>query len=130
MSRLRLIVAVVTTLLDEALILFLILWGLPRLGVDLPLYAMVIIGLLWTAFAVFLYISGTKALRRKPVTGLTDMTGSRGIVVKELRPEGMVKINGELWAARSIYGETIPKGERIVVENQAGLKLTVRKVAY
>ena len=64
------------------------------------------------------------------MTGLTDMTGARGIVVKELRPEGMVKINGELWAARSTDGETIQKGERIVVENQVGLKLTVRKVAY
>jgi len=127
MSRVRLIVAIVTTLLDEILIFVLILWGLPALGIALPVPLLVIIALLWTAFAVLLYISGTKALRRKPVSGYTDMTGTHGIVVRVLKPEGMAKIKGELWAAKSFDGEFIQKGEKITVESQSGLKLTVRK---
>ena len=127
MRRGRLIIAVVTTLLDEALVLVLILWGLPMLGVKLPLPILIIIGLLWTGFAVLMYIAGTKALRRKPVTGLSDMIDTKGKVAKILKPDGMVKINGELWAATSSDGETIQNGVDIIVESQNGLKLIVRK---
>ena len=55
------------------------------------------------------------------------MAGTRGIVVRALKPEGMVKLGSEFWVAKSIDGEFIQKGEKITVESQNGLKLTVRK---
>jgi membrane-bound ClpP family serine protease len=122
----RLIVAVVTTLLEEGVIIFLLVWGLPKLGLALPLLVIIGIGLLWTGFAVLMYVSGSRALRKKPTGGLTDMVGSTGTVVKTLSPAGMVKISGELWAAKSMQGN-VPIGEEVTVINQAGLTLFVRK---
>ena len=54
------------------------------------------------------------------------MVGLKGLVVKPLSPEGMVKINGELWEAQTT-GDVLRQGERVIVEGQDGLKLIVRK---
>jgi membrane-bound serine protease (ClpP class) len=124
----RLIIAVVTTLLDEAVLVFLLVWGLSKLGISLPVAVLVLIGILWTVFAVVLYVSGTKVLREKPMVGQTDMTGSNGKVIKDLTPEGMVKISGELWSARSTTGN-IHKDEKIEVTGQEGLTLVVKKAS-
>jgi len=122
----RLLIAVVTTILDEALVIFMLVWGLPKLGIKLPVTVLVAIGIVWTGFAVLLYVSGSKILRKKPLAGQTDMIGFQGRVVKDLSPAGMIKINGELWAARSAAGN-IRKNEEVEVESQDGLTLIVRK---
>jgi len=123
----RLVIAVITTLLDEAIIIMLILWGLPRLGINFPIPALVVIGVLWTGFAILLYLSGSKVLNKKPLSGLTDLIGFKGIAVTSISPKGMVRVNGELWEAISLDGN-IQKGENIIIEKQDGLKLNVRKV--
>lgn len=56
------------------------------------------------------------------------MTGSHGKVILPINPEGMVKIKGELWSAKS-DGEHIDKDEDIIVIGQDNLKLIVRKRA-
>ncbi|MBA7700729.1 hypothetical protein ES703_109452 [subsurface metagenome] len=53
--------------------------------------------------------------------------GSNGEVVKTLAPEGLVKIKGELWAAKSA-GRRIDTSEEITVVGQEGLKLIVQKM--
>jgi membrane-bound serine protease (ClpP class) len=127
MGRWRLTIAIITTFLDEALIIFLIIWGLPRLGVHLPVWVIGILVAFWTAFAVLMYIYGTKALRRKPVGGLTSMVDMKGIVIKTLKPDGQIKIKGEIWSAASVAGDSIPPGIEVTVVGQKGLKLTVRR---
>jgi membrane-bound ClpP family serine protease len=127
MMKWRLVIAVITTLLDEAIVIVLILWGLPRLGIYLPIPVLVGIGVLWTAFAILLYISGSKVLSKKPLSGLTDLIGFKGKAVTPISPKGMVRVNGELWEAISLEG-TIQKGENIIIEKQDRLKLTVRKI--
>ena len=64
---------------------------------------------------------------RKPRIGREGMIGESGRVIKELNPEGQVKIKGVLWKARAIENE-IFKGEKIEVVNMKGLKLMVRQV--
>jgi membrane protein implicated in regulation of membrane protease activity len=123
----RLIIAVITTLLDEAIVIVLILWGLPRFGIYLPVPILVIIGVLWTVISILLYIAGSKVLNKKPLSGLTDLIGFKGKAITPISPIGMVRVNGELWEAVSLEG-TIQKGENIIVEKQDGLQLTVRKV--
>jgi len=125
-NRGRLIIAIVTTLLDDILILVLLFLGLPYFGIQLPLGLVIGVALLWTAFAVFLYFKGGKILKQKPVSGLTDMVGIYGRVVRTIAPEGMVKIKGELWVARAEGGK-IETGEEIIVVGQDNLVVTVRK---
>ncbi len=126
MYRGRLTIAIVTTVLDDILILVLLFLGLPYFGIHLPLTLVIGIALVWTAFAVFLYFKGGEILKRKPLTGLTDMVGTYGKVVRNIAPEGMVKIKGELWVANA-NGDEIGKGEEITVVGQDNLILTVRK---
>lgn len=78
----------------------------------------VTLGAVW-AFAM------TKALqvRHRPVeVGPQLIAGSIG----EVRGEGLVFVNGELWQARTPSGEELRPGERVRVESLDGLVLTVR----
>lgn len=121
----RLILAIVSTLLEEAALVVIARFGLPRLGIELPLPALITVMALWLAYSVTIYRVGSRALRRKPVVGLPHMVGSKGKVVSPLAPEGLVRIRGELWVATSAGGEMKPDVQVIVVA-QDSLKLVVR----
>ena len=123
----RLILAIFSTLLEEAALVVIVLWGLPRLGIhNFPLAGLIALMVAWLALSVFTYQMGSRALRRKPVVGLPAMVGNKGKVVSPLAPEGLIKIKGELWVAKS-DGTRIDVGEEIIVVGQDGLKLMVRK---
>ncbi|GAF82790.1 unnamed protein product, partial [marine sediment metagenome] len=122
----RLIIAIVSTVLEEAALAVGVLWGLPKLDIHIPLWVLIIVMLAWGAYTIITYRMGSRALRRKPIAGLLDMAGSEGVVVSPLVPEGLVKVRGELWVAKSAAGE-IDAGEEITVVGQDGLKLIVRK---
>ncbi len=122
----RLIIAIVSTTLEEAALAAGVLWGLPKLGIHIPLWVLIIVMAAWGAYTVTTYRMGSRALRRKPVHGLTAMLGNEGKVVITLVPEGMVRIKGELWKAKSLSGR-IDTGEKVIVVGQDGLELTVRK---
>ncbi len=123
----RLIIAIISTTLEETALAVGVLWGLPRLGVHIPLWILIIVMATWCTYTVVTYRMGSRALRRKPIPGLLEMLGSEGRVVNPLVLEGMVRIRGELWVAQSTDGE-IETGEKIIVVGQDGLKLIVRKV--
>jgi membrane-bound ClpP family serine protease len=123
--RARLIFTIVSTLLEEAAILVIVLWGLPSIDIDIPWPGLVALMLAWLGWSVFTYRMGSRALRQKPFISLVDMAGSKGTVVSPLTPEGLVKIRGELWVAKSVTG-TIEAGQEVVVVAQDRLKLVVR----
>ena len=78
----------------------------------------VALGATW-AFA----ISKAVQVRHRPVAvGPQLIAGSVG----EVRGEGLVYVNGELWQARTSSGEALRQGERVRVESLDGLVLTVR----
>jgi len=121
----RLIYSIITSLLDEAIIVALIIWGLPKLGIHIPLWGIIFVAAAFVIWAVFCYIVGTQTLLKKPLAGMTDMIGTEGRVVTPLAPKGFVKIKGELWEATSENG-ALPAGTVVVVIEQAGLKIKVR----
>ena len=122
----RLILAIVSTLLEEAALVAIVFWGLPRFGIYIPLWGLVLLMIAWCAYNVYAYRIGSRALRRKPVAGLTVMVDSKGEVVSRLAPEGFVRIKGELWQATSV-DKNIKVGEEVTVVGQDGLKLVVTK---
>jgi membrane-bound serine protease (ClpP class) len=76
------------------------------------------LGALW-AFA----IGKAWQIRRRPVEmGPQTIAGTVG----EVRRDGLVFVNGELWQARAADGEELRPGERVRVESFDGLVLTVR----
>ncbi|MDY7230954.1 NfeD family protein [Hyalangium rubrum] len=61
-------------------------------------------------------------------TGVEAMVGQEAVVTESLAEPhgGTVRINGELWMARSLSGP-VAEGERVTVEQVDGLKLWVRR---
>ena len=121
----RLILAIISTLLEETAIAVIVLLGLPRLEIYIPLPGLIALMVLWLAYSVVTYRAGSRALRRKPVINI-PVIGSKGKVVGPLVPEGLVKIKSELWVASST-GKKLDVGSEVIVVEQDGLKLVVRK---
>ena len=124
--NIRLILAIFSTLLEEAALVVIVLLGLPRIGVHIPPAGLIALMVAWGAYSVFIYRVGSRALRQKPMVGLPHMVGSKGKAVNSLAPEGLVRIKGELWVAET-EDQNIDTGEQVTVVGQDGLKLVVRK---
>jgi membrane-bound ClpP family serine protease len=124
----RLVVAIVSTTLEEAVILAVYVWGLPMLDIKWPLWPLPLVMLGWIGFAVFSFQKGTKALERKVVVGLPSVIGCKGKVNKLLAPDGLVSIGGELWTAYAVEGE-IAEGEEVVVVEQDRTKVVVSRLS-
>jgi membrane-bound ClpP family serine protease len=122
----RLIWAIVSTVLEEAALAVIVLMGLPRLGINIPLAGLIALMVAWVVVSVIIYRMGSRALSKRPLTGLPGMVGSRGKVVSPLAPKGVIRIKGELWEAKSA-GRRIKVGEEVMVVGQDGLRLVVRK---
>jgi len=78
------------------------------------------------AFFVFVLGKGILAQSRRISFGAEALTGSRGVAVTDIAPEGMVQSSGEQWSARSDEGN-IRAGERVEVVGREGLCLLVRR---
>ncbi len=56
--------------------------------------------------------------------GLEGLEGQEGVAISVLDPEGMVRVKGQAWSARSLNGR-VPKGSPVQVIRVAGLVLEV-----
>lgn len=64
--------------------------------------------------------------RRRASVGVETLVGKRGVAVGELSPEGQVKVDGEIWRARS--DARCEPGAPVVVRSVEGLTLIVDPV--
>ena len=83
-----------------------------------------VIGVAVALGAVWVFaLSKAVQVRRSPVeVGPQLIAGAIG----EVRENGLVYVNGELWQARATGGRELRQGERVRVESLDGLVLTVR----
>ena len=116
---------IISGVFEQAAVAVVVLWGLPQIGINIPIWALVSVMVAMAAYAVFSHGKAVRALKTKPMAGLPDMVGTQGEVASALAPEGLVKIRGELWAAEAASGR-IMAGQPVTVVKQDGLKLTVR----
>lgn len=121
----RLILAIISTIMEEVALAIIVLVGLPELGINIPIAVLVLLMAVWAAIAVVSYRAGSRALKRQPAAGIESIIGGRGRVVKTLEPEGLVKIGGELWRAES-DGMQIAVGDEVIVIGRDGSRLIVR----
>lgn len=124
----RLILAMLSSLLEEAALVAFVLWGLPQLGIEMPLAGLIALMAVLGGYNVISYRMGSRALERKPVAGLPDMVGTKGKAVSRLAPRGLVRIKGELWEAAS-SNVNIDVGEEVIVVGQHGLRLVAAKIS-
>ena len=123
----RLILAIVTTTLEEVAIYSIWRWLLPEFDIRLPVAALIGIMVAWGVFSVSLFILTSRILKKQVPVGLPSMIGTRGRVATNLSPEGMVRIKGELWVATSPKGDIVA-GDEVEVTGEDGLRLVVSKV--
>lgn len=67
-----------------------------------------------------------KSLKKPPVVGDMELVGKRMVVVKDLKPKGLVKYKGELWTA--VSRTPTKKNEEVVVKSVKGNVLQVKKI--
>jgi membrane-bound ClpP family serine protease len=125
LTRARLILAVISTSLEEVAIWVIWRWLLPEFDIYLPLSVLTGVMVAWASFSIWLFIFTTRTLKRQVPVGLPSMVGSKGKVASPLAPVGMVRIKGELWGATSDEGH-VDIGEEVLVVGEDGLKLFVR----
>jgi membrane-bound ClpP family serine protease len=118
--NIRLIITVALSLADEIIVLAVVLVLLWWAGIKIPIWAIVIIALFFLGISFIIY----RTLRKNPELGFENMVSLSGVAVEPITRKGTVRINGELWFARS-KGEKIEAGAKIMVVEQTGLKLTV-----
>ena len=63
--------------------------------------------------------------RARPRIGAEALLGADGVAVDECRPDGRVRVHGEIW--RATCPEGVDAGERIVVTAVSGLTLQVHR---
>ena len=61
--------------------------------------------------------------RRSSAVGVEALVGRTAVAVRPLAPEGQVKLDGELWLARS--GVPVEQGSEVLVQRVEGLTLVV-----
>ena len=122
----RLILAILSTIVEEAALAVIVLIGLPKMNINIPVAGLIALMLAWLVISVLIYRAGSRALKIKPVTGLGTMVDTQGKVVIPLNPDGLVQIGGEYWQARAAQGK-IAAGDKVTVVAQKGGKLVVRR---
>ena len=77
---------------------------------------------------LFLFVVGVgvRALARRPLLGAAGLVGQTAVARGELRPEGQVVVQGELWRAVA-EGEPVPDGAPVKIVDVQGLTLKVVK---
>ena len=118
------IYSILTTVLQEAAVVALVLWLLPLLEVHVPLWGMAILMAAVAAWGLIGYRLTRNIVNQESVTPSSAMIGCEGIAVTPLEPEGVVRVRGELWKARTNHA-AIAKNEEIIVEEIDGLILYV-----
>jgi len=114
--------ATITDLLEEAALVAVVLWLLPRLGINIPLWGLILLMIALGAYSYMTYRLSKKALDKKPI--ISPDIGSKGRATTPLTPEGYVRISSERWKASSI-NSTIDTGGEVIVVGIEGMTLLV-----
>jgi len=120
--NIRLLLTIIISLIDDAIIILVLFFVLSQFGIEMPIWLIVTLVLIFSAITYVLY----RALRKNSLLGFENMIGKSGLVISEIKRDGTIKIGRELWAARGDQGN-IEKGEEVIVIGQTGLKLMVIK---
>ena len=96
---------------------------LEAMGISMELIILVVV--LSAAFFLFAITFGIKAQRKKVATGEQGIVGEKGIAISNLKPDGEIKVHGEIWNART--DNEIKKDEFVTVVDSDGMTLIVNK---
>ena len=132
-----LIIAGITFVLEMFTAGFLVFWfGISALFVMLLSFFISDLIIQTTIFIILsiILILSTRPLVNKFIatktvkTNVFSLVGKKAQVIKELNPiegKGQIKVNGEVWSAEEIHGETVPVGTEVEINEISGVKAIV-----
>ena len=117
--------SLVRTLFEEAVLAGVVLWLLPRFGINIPVWLLIVFMVVW---AVYSYLTSRlvgKVIGRAAVVGPEALIGVKCTTTTPLFPDGYVRVDTELWQARSMAGD-IEIGAEVVIVGINRLTLLVK----
>lgn len=114
----------VSTVIEEAVLIAVLLWLLPHFGISIPIWLVVVLVLAWAAWSYLTYSLGKRVIGKPPAVGPETMVGLRCRTTTPLSPVGYVQAGSELWRACSIAGDVAAEVEVVIAEVR-GLTLLV-----
>lgn len=101
------------------------------LGGGLWLQISVFVGLSALALALFKPLSSKLLKPKISATNADQVIGASALVTQTIdntQAVGQVKVDGQVWSARSAYDVVIPEGSEVRVRSIQGVKLLVEKL--
>jgi membrane-bound ClpP family serine protease len=119
---------IATAAAEEAALAVALVWILPQFGINIPLWAIIILVIGWLCWSYFTYRIGARNIDKQPVVGIEALIGVKCRTSTPLSPLGYLKVGSELWQAHLLDGETNSDVEVTIVEVK-GLTLLVKKTS-
>jgi len=119
------IYSIITALFEEVALVTVVLWLLPKLSINIPLWGLVLMAAGLGAYSYLTSKLSKEALDKKPV--ISPDIDSRGKAATPLTPNGYVRVNNELWKASSV-NSTIDANEEVVVVGIEGMTLRIESL--
>jgi len=117
---------VLVLLLDEAAAVVLVLLFLWFFRIRIPLWIAIVGALLLGTLAFVVPKVVIPSFHARKVTGSEGMIGLEGQVIEPLTPVGIIRVEGELWKAKSVAGD-VPADETVEIMKLNKLVLEVKR---
>ena len=92
-------------------------------GYGIPWLLIALVAMVSVLFLVFVVGMALRARRRPIVSGREELIGAEGEILEDILDEGMIRVHGELWSARS--AQRLFRGQKVRVVGMEGLVLIV-----
>ncbi len=112
-------------LFDEAALVAVVLWLLPRFGINVPVWLLIVFVVAWAIYSCLTSRLVERVIGRAAAVGPEVLIGVKCTTTTPLLPDGYVRVGTELWQARSMTGD-IETGAEVIIANINRLTLLVR----
>ena len=112
-------------LVEEVILVVTLSWFLPRVGINIPLWLIIVLMEAWAAYSYLTSRLAAKVIGREVTVGAETLIGVKCTTTTPLLPDGYVRVGNELWQARSMAGD-IETGAEVIIVNINRLTLIVK----
>ena len=116
----RTLVAIIASLIDEIVLVVMVVWVLPDLGIAVPIWLVILLAIMFLITGAWTLV----VVRKRPNLGFENQLGVKAEAVTRIGKKGLIRIGRENWAARTEETEIEP-GTQVVVVGQNALILSV-----
>jgi membrane-bound ClpP family serine protease len=102
-------------LFDEAILAVVLLWILPGLGINIPVWLLIGVMVAWAIYSFVISSLVGKVIVKADAVGTEILIGASGDTTTPLSPDGYVRVGAEHWQAHSVSGDIEIEAKVVVV---------------